>query len=378
MSDWSSVFTVFRVVRIRNEEVVQGVLRPEVEPGGAALDAALTAWGGTHFLHQTPHGLEATLIRPLVPRPRERWWLHVLLALLSLLTATIAGAYFRGTDPLVHAVLRLGAWGVPVPVAVQPREFLPGLLFSVPLMGILLGHEMGHYLLARRHRMDVSPPYFIPAPNWLNLIGTFGAFIRLRSALINRVMLLDVGAGGPVASFVLSLPVLALGLHWSERLPVPSGGAPSHLLVLFAGEPLWLGRSLAVLLVSHLTGAGDGIRLLHPFALAGWLGLFVTALNLFPLSQLDGGHVLFALFGRAQRFAGLAFLALLFALGNPWWGGWWGWWLWGGAILLLGRGSVVHPPVFDPALPVRGTRRVVGWVCILIFVLTFVPWPFRL
>jgi membrane-associated protease RseP (regulator of RpoE activity) len=245
-------------------------------------------------------------------------------------------------------------------------------------MVILLGHELGHYLVARRYRLDVSPPFFIPAPNWLNLIGTFGAFIRLRSALINRVMLLDVGAGGPVVSFVLSIPAVALGLWWSRPLPVPAGGAPSHLLVLYAGQPLWLGRSLLVLLLCHLTGTASGVWVLHPLALAGWLGLFVTALNLFPLSQLDGGHVLFALFGPAQRFAGLGFLAVLVALGNPWWGGWWGWWVWAGAILLLGRGTVRHPAVFDAALPVTGARRLLAWGCIAAFVLTFIPLPFQL
>jgi hypothetical protein len=378
VTEWSGVFTVFRVVRIRNDEVVQGILLPEIGPGDPRLDAALAAWGGTHFLHHAPHGLELTLVRPAAPRPRERWWLHVLLGVLTLLTATVAGAYFQGRDPLVQVLLPVGAWGIPVPVAVRPSELLPGIRFSVPLMAILLAHEMGHYLVARRYRLDVSPPYFVPAPNWLNLIGTFGAFIRLRSALINRVMLLDVGAGGPVASFVLSIPAMALGLWWSHPVPAGSGTAPSHLLVLFAGEPLWLGRSLLVLLLGHLTGTADGVWLLHPLALAGWLGLFVTALNLFPLSQLDGGHILFALLGRAQRLAGLGFLLLLLVLGNPWWGGGWGWWLWAGTVLLLGRGSVRHPPVFDPTLPVEGRRRLLGWACVAAFVLTFIPMPFEL
>jgi membrane-associated protease RseP (regulator of RpoE activity) len=220
--------------------------------------------------------------------------------------------------------------------------------------------------------MNVSPPYFIPAPNWINLIGTFGAFIRLRSPMINRIMLLDVGAGGPLASFLLSIPVLVLGLTWSTPLPIDPLAAPAHLAVLFGGAPLWLGDSVLVRLLAWSMGMGSGAWLLHPFALAGWLGLFVTALNLFPLAQLDGGHILYALLGPVQKRVGVAFLFLLVVLG--WW--WWGWWFWALVILLLGRGSIGHPAVLDARQPVTGARRWVGWGCIAIFLLTFLWRPF--
>ncbi|HET8655547.1 MAG TPA: site-2 protease family protein [Longimicrobiaceae bacterium] len=372
-----SLFAVYRIVVIREDEIVQGVLHPGLRPEDPEVRSALAEWGGTHFLHQTPDGVHLTLVRPLRPRRRERWWLHVALALLSLLTTTIAGAYFAGREPLASIPLAVGAWQILVPVWPRIGELVPGLRFSVPLMVILLGHELGHYLVARRLKIDASPPYFIPAPNFLNIIGTFGAFIRLRSALVNRVMLLDVGAAGPLVSFVLSIPAVLLGLHWSTPLgPVPWAG--SRFVAVYAGEPLWLGSSPLFQWASELVGRGHGVLRLDPLAVAGWIGLFVTALNLFPLSQLDGGHVVYALFERLQRPVAWLFLLVLLALGNPQWGGWMGWWFWLGLILLLGRASVAHPPVFDPGTPVSGWRRGVGWACIIIFFLTFSIVPFRL
>lgn len=373
MADWISLFAVYRVVVIRNDEVVQGILQPEYSPDHPRVRAALATWEGTHFLHHGGGGTEVTLVRSVGGRAGERWWLHLALGLLTLLTTTLSGAYFLGRDPLRLALYGLGPLGIPVPVRLFPEELVPGLLFSVPLLLILLGHEMGHYLTARRYRMDVSPPYFIPAPHWLNVIGTFGAFIRLRSAMVNRVMLLDVGAAGPVASFVLSVPAVLLGAAWSERVALPGAG-PTSFLVVFDGQPIWLGGSLAFHALVGLVGASGGVLALHPLAFAGWLGLFVTALNLFPLAQLDGGHILYGLLGPGQRWVGRVFLALLLVLG-VWW---WGWWLWAGLILVLGRGSIGHPAVFDPEFPVTGGRRWLGRACILIFGLTFVPLPIQI
>jgi hypothetical protein len=206
VTDWLSLFAVYRVVVIRNDEVIQGVLRPEVAPGSPLLRSGLREWPGHHYLHETPDGVELTLVRPLARPERERWWLHLLLGVLTLTTTTFAGAYLLGLDPLPLTGLAVGPLRLPIPVGIDPSQVLPGLLFSVPLVGVLLGHELGHYLAARRHGMDVSPPYFIPAPHWVNLIGTFGAFIRLRSATMNRGVLMDVGAAGPLVSFALSIP----------------------------------------------------------------------------------------------------------------------------------------------------------------------------
>jgi hypothetical protein len=372
--DWIHLFITYRQVRIRDDEIVQGLLLPGLDAEHPVVRNTLQAWDGTHFVRQTPFGAELTLVRRGAEPPRERWWLHVLLFLLTALTTTAAGARFLGHEPFPLAAVPLGSFGLPVPMNFLPAELLPGLLFSIPLLGILFGHEMGHYLVARRHRMDVSPPYFIPSPR-INVIGTFGAFIRLRSPIINRAMLLDVGAGGPIASFVLSIPVLLLGLAWSTPVRYPTGAPPTGFAVMLGGEyPVFVGGSLLFNALAWLVAGSGDVLLLHPLAFAGWLGLFVTALNLFPLSQLDGGHILYAMFREWQPRLGLAFLGLLLVLGNFWWG----WWFWAVLILLLGRGSIRHPSVFDPEYPVLGTRRRVGWACVAIFVLCFVAVPFQI
>jgi membrane-associated protease RseP (regulator of RpoE activity) len=144
--------------------------------------------------------------------------------------------------------------------------------------------------------------------------------------------------------------------------------------VLFGNQPIWLGNSLMFAALDWIAAGDGGFLVLHPLAFAGWLGFFVTALNLFPLAQLDGGHILYALLGERQRFFGMAFLAVLVGLGFYWWG----WWLWATLILVLGRGSIRHPSVFDPEAPVPPNRRLPGWFCVLIFILTFVAIPIRL
>lgn len=336
------------------------------------MRAALLGWEGTHFLHQTPYGFELTLIRRRTARRRERWWLHALLAVATLFTTTIAGAHFAGLDPL-RLDYHPGGAAFPLSLHFTPLYLLQGLAFSVPLLLTLFGHEMGHYLTARRHAMDVSPPFFIPSPSWINLIGTFGAFIRLRSPVLNRAILLDVGAAGPLVSFALSIPVLALGLAWSQPALTDFPPPLARYAVLYGAQPLWFGDSLMTWLLTALFAPEGDLFLLHPVALAGWLGLFVTALNLFPLAQLDGGHILYALAGRWQPRVGYAFLALLVFLGQ-----WWvGWWFWAAVILVLGRGRVRHPPVFDPSLEVSGRRSWVGWACVFVFVLTFAPIPIQ-
>lgn len=379
MVEWMDLFASYEVAHLRDDEVVRGTLNPGLSAEHPRVLALLRQWPGTHFVQTSPGGTEVTLIRRVVPRPRERWWVHLLLFVLAAITTTLAGAHFLGRDALAYAA---GPFGLPIPVSIRLPEFWPGLYFSVPLLVVLLGHELGHYLMARHHRMDVSPPYFAPAPHVVSVIGTLGAFIRLRSALINRAMLLDVGAAGPLVSFVLSIPLLALGLSWSRpiTLAAPDGGIfpATRLMVLFDGQPIWLGESLLVHGLVRLFSEPAPTLWLHPLALAAWLGLFVTTLNLLPFSQLDGGHILFALLGRGQRVVGLFGLGALLLMGNAQWGGWWGWWFWGGIALLLGRGRVAHPPVLDPGFRLGPLRRAVGWACVLILALTFVPVPIRL
>jgi membrane-associated protease RseP (regulator of RpoE activity) len=242
---------------------------------------------------------------------------------------------------------------------------------------VLALHEAGHYYAAKAHALSVSPPYFIPFPPWVSIIGTLGAFIRLRSPVPSRSALLDVGAAGPLLSFAASLPLLWWGLLNSRVVPVVAE-YPTPYMVQFANvEQFWLGGSLAMSAVARfaLGFSGSGHVLdLHPVAFAGWLGLFVTALNLLPISQLDGGHILYSMLGRRQRPVAWVFFVVLLPLGLLWAG----WWLWAVLIFVIGRGRVWHPPLFNAEEGLRAGRMAVGIVAAIVFALCFVPMPFTL
>ena len=258
--------------------------------------------------------------------------------------------------------------------------------FAVALIAILLSHEMGHFLLARRHRVDASWPFFIPAP-LLSMVGTLGAVIRLRQLPRSRKALVDIGAAGPLAGFVVTTAVLAIGLHLSQV--VPDLPEPARY-TLFDGlqaflrtghfpalrDSIDLGEPLAMLLLERVFfGAlpkGSTLAL-HPVAVAGWFGLFLTAINLLPIGQLDGGHLLFAASPRLHRRLGAPFAALLVGLGvfTPFAG----WALWGIAIGLF----FLHHPPLDAPEPRLGTgRTVIIAVSVAVFALSFHPVPVAL
>lgn len=375
MPEVAGPFATWRLVEVYDQQVFQARLAPGLTVQDPQVRQWLSRWPGRLYAQAGADGVEITLARRSRPRTRVRWWLHLVLLLATVATATLAGAGLTDGDPLRFRDVSLGGLAIPVPTRLTPAAVAPGLWFSLPLLLILGVHEMGHYALARRHGMDVSPPYFIPVPPFLSLIGTFGAFIRLRSPLLNRAVLLDVGVAGPLAGFALSLPVVLAGLLMSSRAGEMPPEVAASVGVLVDDHLLPMGESLAFAALRALTPMrGAGLVDLHPMALAGWMGLFFTALNLVPVGQLDGGHVVYALSQRAHRVAGLLTLVLLLAMGTRWVG----WLVWGVLILLVGRGHIAHPPVFDPRFRLNGPRRTLAWACIVIFVLTFVPVPFPL
>ena len=284
---------------------------------------------------------------------RQRWFLHTSLFFLTLASTTFTGGitYLFAVDP------------IPYPDFVEVF-LVKGISFGGSIMAILLAHEGGHYLMARRHKLDVSLPFFIPAP--LTPFGTFGAFIRIREQIFSRKALMDVGAAGPLAGMVVTLHVLAVGLSLS---PVIS------LSELQGG--LTEGNSLIYLLWKALfSDIPDGHDvLLHPMAFAGWGGLLITFLNLFPIGQLDGGHVTFALTpGRHPTVARAAFGALLgLAIGDYLIHGNYGWFFWIGLIYFLVRFD--HPPLAPPEQSLSTNRAVAGVLCLICFALTFTPFP---
>jgi len=374
LADYLAIFAFCRAESVRAGRLLTGRLLPGLTPESAEVQEVLAGWPGSVGAREGPLGWELFLFEP-APR-RERWWLHVLLLVATLFSTVVAGSLLAGHWPIgFEALLLYGGWWVPIPVAIDVGALVPGLPFGVALVGVLAVHEAGHYLAARRHRISVTPPYFIPFPPYLSVIGTLGAFIRLRSPVLSRSTLLDVAVSGPLLSFLASLPLLWWGLAHSRVIGVVN--APTAYLVRFASERLWLGESLAMSWLTRLVldfpGAGHVVEM-HPIAFAGWLGLFVTALNLLPISQLDGGHLLYALFGSRQRLAAWAFFLALIPLGFLWAG----WWVWAVLVAGVGRGRIGHPPLYSSERGPEAVRVAVGLAAAVAFLLCFVPVPFRL
>jgi membrane-associated protease RseP (regulator of RpoE activity) len=350
-------FAHWRGVSMGPREIVEGLVLPEHAAPSPALAAALDEWRGEHYWDHTPDGHWLVLVKE-DGRRRERWWLHALLFLITLLTMAVAGATFTGIT---------ASWEVP-----SARAVLAGLPFALPLAAILLAHESGHYLLARRYRVDSSPPFFLPLPPQFTVLGTLGAFIRLRSAIFDRRTLFDIGVAGPIAGAIIAIPVLFAGLLLSKATAVLPPVAFAHQFLLWGPYPIYLGDSLLLSALRAIL-APHGVLQLHPLAVAGWVGLLITMLNLLPLAQLDGGHVMFAMFGRAQTWiARLTWLALV-PLGYYLWPAWWAW---AAIALLVGRGRLAHPRVLAPERPLSRGRRWLGVIAIVLFAITFMPMPF--
>jgi membrane-associated protease RseP (regulator of RpoE activity) len=315
---------------------------------------------------------------------RPSYFMHIFLFVMTLFSTWFVGA--GGLDAAQLFVLSV--FINPEALAVFKEAAQNGLMYMASIMSILLCHEMGHYLMARRNRVQASLPYFIPMP--FLLFGTFGAVIVMKGRIRSRSALMEVGAAGPLAGMAVALPVLIIGLSLSEVTPIPEGA-------------LIEGQSLLYMLIKRIVlgSIPNGMDvMLHPMAWAGWIGLLVTMLNLLPIGQLDGGHIFFALFGKAHEKVSRLFLAGLFILGigimaystaaamhlhlegdallsrvltgmN---------WVVLGFMLLVvfgrkkGRG-LSHPPTDDDTLSFK--HRLVGIACLVLFVLCFMPVPIR-
>jgi membrane-associated protease RseP (regulator of RpoE activity) len=313
---------------------------------------------------------EAVLTRPQAPPLRLR--LHLLLLALTILTTTIAG----------------------------------GPAFAAALLAILLSHEMGHYVFARIHGVDTTLPYVIPAPPLPGLsFGTFGAVIRMRSPIPTRDALVDIGAAGPIVGALVAIPLLFLGLGWSKLAASPTADHSfwfghetgfSLLLTLVRDIAHWMGYALPAtfdqaraLSIGHETALGDNLLMrlaqrmvfgvlppgqdviVHPVALAAWFGLLVTSLNLFPIGQLDGGHVSFAVLGpKGHRILGRVVAYGLFLLGLFSSLSWIVWWLISTRFIGFG-----HPPVENSGRPLGPLRLTICVLSLLLFIATLIPVP---
>ncbi len=307
------------------------------------------------------------LIQPVevyVVTPTRRWaWINVMLLLLTIFSTLMVGVHleysFRHNQPTLPENL-LDIFPVQWAFA-HPSRLLLGVPFCATLMLILLAHEMGHYLCCRRYRVYASLPYFIPAPT---LIGTLGAFIRIKSPIRSRAALFDIGIAGPIAGFTLALVTLFFSLMLSKPLTIQDNAFPVGYPAIFYAMH-WLVVHLGI------TRAGtlplDQVYL-HPTAIAAWVGMFATALNLLPGGQLDGGHILYSVFPRVHRR--LSSLTIVLLLVASWW--WLGWLVWAALLNMSGN----HPPVpEEPPLPAN--RRKLFLLAVALLACTFMLAPLR-
>jgi membrane-associated protease RseP (regulator of RpoE activity) len=294
-------------------------------------------------------------------RARRPLWPALLLFFLTVLSTLTVGAEFAQS----YAQNREPFSGGQNPFAMMFLAFQhPGILalgipFSFTLLAILLAHELGHYFAGKYYGIDVSYPYFIPAPT---LFGTFGAFIRIRSPITTRRALFDVGLAGPVVGFLIAVPAMAWAIAASKIVP----GVEENAAILFGNPPL-----MRLLLGLFHPGVNPNWVLLHPVGRAAWVGLFATALNLLPAWQLDGGHIVYSLASENHRRISLGVALGLVALGIYCWQGWA---LWGFLLLVLSL-RFRHPPLLDRWDPLDPSRRAWAVVALLIFLLCFTPWP---
>jgi membrane-associated protease RseP (regulator of RpoE activity) len=270
--------------------------------------------------------------------------LHIFLFLLTLLSTLTVGALQTGADILK-----------------EPEKIYTGMPFALTLMAILLSHELSHYFTSKKHGVKATLPYFIPAPT---IIGTFGAFIKMKSPIVTRKALIDIGASGPIAGFFISVIAVIIGLPLSEVVPASQTRGALNL-----GDSILF--SLIAKAVLGVTPSDSDI-LLNPVAFAGWIGLFVTSINLLPVGQLDGGHIAYALLGKKHTRLSFLLVLVMVLFGIFLWEGWFVW-----AVLLLILG-LRHPPVIYWEVPLDGRRKFIGWLALIIFILTFIPVPFKL
>jgi len=313
----------------------------------------------------------------VVQPPKRRYWLHALLFLAAVFTTLCIGA--RMQDTFDH---NLGLFS-------QDKDFWPwpwifedwhrlrlGVPFSASLLGILTAHELGHYVFCMRRRVFATLPFFIPAPT---LIGTLGAFIRIKSPIRSRADLFDIGIAGPIAGFIVAVPLTVFGLLLSKPLTGAAAQAAAAAVARADGASMLPGFpfifKLAHWIITIFGGntaiahvAPGGIYL-HPIAMAAWVGMFATTLNLLPGGQLDGGHIIFAVHPRLHRPVSLISILALLPLS---WYYWAGWLLW--AVVLRFTGSR-HPDV-PTYPPLDGKRRLLALFALIMLVLTFIPGPF--
>jgi len=285
-----------------------------------------------------------------LPEQKKSPLLNIILFIITIITTILAGAMLENKNPFAN-----------------PKDLIAGLPFSITLLLILGSHEMGHYLFAKKHKVNVSLPYFIPAPT---IIGTFGALIKMRSPIRDKKALIEIGAAGPIFGFLVAIPAYIIGLKFSQILPSENlqGG-------VVLGDSL-LTKLLTILIYPEIPIGSE--LYISSIGFAAWIGFLVTMLNLLPVGQLDGGHILYAVTGKFHKtlgyivLAGISILGVVLSLtGNPSYN----WIIW--ALLVFVFIKVKHPPIYNSHIPIPTKHIFICFISLIIFVVTFIPVPFK-
>lgn len=363
------------LLTVEEIRVLAGGPRPLVELAGHLVNAQedeaferlvaqLEPLGYTPLLFRREDLVVLQAVPQVADKKTGKPWVNLVLFILTLLSVLFIGAANENIDLLAH-----------------PEQLLLGVPFAATLLGILTAHELSHYFVGRRYGSPVSLPYFIPLP--LSLFGTMGAVILQRAPMRSRKALFDIGVAGPLGGLIVAVPLLFFGLSGTlvGKAAEFMGDLPAGSLISEGNSLLYLFAKLVMFGRILPDAAGNDVWLSSPsptgaVAFAAWAGLLVTALNLFPIGQLDGGHIAYALWGRkawtlARLFVGLAFGwgAILLLLGN---GAGWTWLLWAFLGQLMGPR---HPAPLNDLTPLDPRRRLLGWLMVVIFILVLVPIP---
>ena len=303
----------------------------------------------------------------VVQPPKQRYWLHIVLLLATVFTTLVVGARmefnFQHDQPAFYSDADSFSSIFPLTWALRSSHILLGIPFSFALMLILMAHELGHYLCCRYYGVSATLPFFIPFPS---LFGTIGAFIRIRSPIRSRAALFDIGIAGPIAGFVVATIVLIFAMSSSKAMPSAMAIPDIQL-----GYPLIFRLIWGVLPLMQLKASSTSALhsiYFHPTAIAAWVGMLATALNLLPGGQLDGGHIVFSLAPRAHKIVSRLTILALIPMALYFWAGWLLW------AVLLRISGMRHPMVAEwPG--VTGVRRWIAWVGLVMLVLAFTPAP---
>jgi membrane-associated protease RseP (regulator of RpoE activity) len=327
-------------------------------------------------LFKIEDGRHVIYLAPKPPEPKkDKISTNIILFVLTVFSVLLAGAQPEGPFPADFGGQMLMLF----------KNILTGWPFAVSLLGILLAHEFGHYFMSRYHKTPATLPYFIPLPPPIGLFGTMGAAIIMRGIPKNKRVLFDIGVAGPIAGLIVAIPVLFLGLSLSTTGtidPTPGGFLEGNSLIYLFAKFVTFGKLLpapvepqGILYWLRFFFTGQPVPFggldvfIHPVAFAGWAGLLVTALNLIPAGTLDGGHVIYGLFGSKARKAFPVIIGLLI-VGGYFWNGWWLW-----AVILYWLGRVNAEPL-DQITTLDPPRRLLGFAMIIIFFLVLTPVPF--